>query len=157
MGASTFSRRKMMASSEECIFFQAICFWRESSYYSSDNSFCLYGFSNRIPSIIRISELKLATSFTENNQVKSCARRWASHSKEGVKTISSEPSSESLKFYETEVAKQVAGGIKEWSSTIFTHKFHFYTYMYIYIFPSDIYIYIYISVIHIHIPAVAKI
>ena len=152
MGASTFPRRKMMASSEECIFFQAICFWRESSYYSSDNSFCLYGFSNRIPSIIRISELKPATSFTENSQVKSCARRWASHSKEGVKTTSSEPSSESLKFYETEVAKQVVGGIKEWSSTIFTHKFHFYTYIYIRIYSLLTYIYNYI-----YTPAVAKI
>lgn len=28
MGASNSSRRKMMASSEECILFQAICFWR---------------------------------------------------------------------------------------------------------------------------------
>lgn len=28
MGTSNSSRRKMMASSEECILFQAICFWR---------------------------------------------------------------------------------------------------------------------------------
>lgn len=53
MGTSNFSRRKMMACPEECILSQAICFWRESSNYSSDNSLCLYGFSKRMPLVLR--------------------------------------------------------------------------------------------------------
>lgn len=53
METSNFSRRKMMACPEECILFQAICFWRGSSSYWSDNSLCLYGFSNRIPLVLR--------------------------------------------------------------------------------------------------------
>ena len=53
METSKFSRRKMMACSKECVLFQAICFWRESSNCSSDNSLCLYGFSNRIALILR--------------------------------------------------------------------------------------------------------